>query len=47
MKHHKHSIGWRRNNYQDHIGFWKEVVSFLACAAIVVGLGIGWWLLSK
>lgn len=39
MKHHHHSIGWRRANRHD-IPAWKEIAALGACYAIVIGMTV-------
>jgi len=37
MKHHSHSIGWRRANRHD-IPLWKEFLALGACYVLCIGL---------
>ena len=37
MKHHSHSIGWRRANRHD-IPLWKEYLALASCYVLCIGL---------
>lgn len=39
MKHHKHSIGWRRANRMD-VPVWKDLLALATCYIVVIGLTV-------